>query len=181
MRSPASIQLLSLCGIAAAMAVLPLACAKATEITGAAASASGSGGSSSATSATGTGGGAPGPCTTAGDCAALSDQCNAGACVNGTCVKAPANELGGCDDQTFCTSNDSCNNGVCQGTPTYCSPSDVCHIASCDAVQDKCVETPGNDGAPCDDMDACTSLGACQSGACMKGPPVDCSFFHDIR
>src|SRR5262249_59496402 len=92
----------------------------------------------------------------------------------------PANELSGCDDGKFCTSNDSCHSGVCQGTATYCTPSDPCHIASCDVAADKCVETPGNDGAQCDDMDACTLAGTCSGGACLKGPPVDCSILDTI-
>src|SRR5689334_6621437 len=119
---------------------------------------------------------APGPCTMAIDCVALNDSCNVGTCVNGTCVKAPANEFGACDDGQFCTENDVCMSGVCVGgSAKYCQPPDACHIGACDEVTDTCTAMPGNDGAQCDDMDACTLAGTCSNGTCLAGPPVDCS------
>jgi len=144
------------------------------------------GGAGGASSSTGEGGSAPdggsdalsGPCTAAADCVAFNDQCNAGTCVNGTCVKAPANELAPCDDGLFCTENDACMSGVCTGgTAKYCQPPDACHIGACDEASDQCTSMPGNDGAQCDDMDACTLAGSCLNGQCTKGPPVDCSVF----
>jgi hypothetical protein len=162
------------------MAAIPLACATAVETSGADGAVGAGGASSANSSASGTGGKGPLPCQSAVECAALADTCNLGACVNGTCVKAPANELGGCSDGKFCTQNDSCHGGVCQGTPTLCPPSDACHLAACNVAQDKCVEVPGNDGAQCDDSDPCTLAGTCSSGACSPGPPINCSVLDDI-
>ena len=148
----------------------------------------GSGGDAASSSGVGAGGaggeggkGPPGSCTTASDCTAMNDACNLGSCVNGTCIKAPANDMGACDDTLFCTDNDICMSGVCiGGTPKFCAPSNACHLGVCDETADACTEMPGNDGAQCDDMDNCTLAGSCSGGTCTKGPPVDCSVFNDV-
>lgn len=135
--------------------------------------------SSSTTSATSSSSGSPGPCTAAKDCIAMNDACNVGTCVNGACVKSPANENGSCDDKQFCTTNDACKSGVCVGgTPKQCDAPDLCHIGVCDEASGKCSSMPGNDGGQCDDGDPCTLQGTCSAGTCMKGPPVDCSVFN---
>lgn len=169
------------------LAAMPFACASSTFTTtssggdsggagGSSSSMSSSKASSSAMSSSSTG---MGPCTSAADCAGMSDTCNVGTCVNGACTKMPANEGGACDDGKFCTSNDSCQAGQCAGgTPTVCNSSDSCHLATCDVATDKCVETAGNDGGQCDDMDPCTVSSTCLSGMCMAGPQVDCSFLN---
>src|SRR5262245_51847156 len=72
----------------------------------------GSGGGSGG-GAEGGGGGGPGPCVSAADCAALTDSCNTGTCINGACEKAPANEGTACDDGKQCTVGDSCQDGAC--------------------------------------------------------------------
>lgn len=119
-----------------------------------------------------------GPCTKAEDCTAFNDPCNAGTCINGSCAKTPANNFASCDDGLFCTENDSCQDGVCVGgTPKICKSSDSCHLGVCDEALDTCKTIPGNDGAPCDDMNTCTYSGKCMSGACVQGNPVDCSVF----
>src|SRR5690349_8816503 len=93
----------------------------------------GTGGDSSSSSTGGMDAGMnQGPCTMASDCIAMTDTCNVGTCVNGTCVKAPANELSPCDDGQFCTENDACKNGVCVGgTAKYCPTSNTCHVGTC--------------------------------------------------
>src|SRR5688572_30823154 len=58
------------------------------------------GGSSSSASSTSTG---SGPCSSAAECADLSDACNVGTCINGSCEKTPANEAAACDDGKNCT------------------------------------------------------------------------------
>src|SRR5437763_1545425 len=45
----------------------------------------------------------PGSCTLDVDCLSMKDACNTGVCVNGTCVKGPANEFAPCEDGLFCT------------------------------------------------------------------------------
>jgi hypothetical protein len=119
----------------------------------------------------------PIPCAGAVDCVALSDACNQGACVDGTCAKQPANEFGACDDGLFCTENESCANGVCGGgTPKLCPNADACHIGACDEAAKKCTTAPGNDGAPCSDGNPCTASATCAGGACVPELQKDCSF-----
>jgi hypothetical protein len=123
---------------------------------------------------------AGGPCTTAVDCVALSDQCNAGSCQNGVCVKQPANEFGACDDGLFCTENEACTNGACGGgTPKVCpAGGDGCHVASCNEATKSCDVVAGNDGNPCNDGDPCTATAACQAGTCVQQTQQDCSFLN---
>jgi hypothetical protein len=135
----------------------------------------GSGGQSSSSSASSSS--SSGGCVTAADCASLSDACNTGACVNGMCGKLPANEFGACDDGKSCSQSDTCQQGVCVGgSPKFCPSEDSCHLGTCDLATDSCVQIPGNDGASCDDADACTLAGTCSNGTCSPGGMVDCSF-----
>jgi hypothetical protein len=115
-------------------------------------------------------------CTKQVDCAVLDDDCHVGNCINGGCVKAPANEQGPCDDSQFCTVNDHCMQGTCVGGGmNTCSGGDACHIATCNEAMKICEITPGNDGMICDDGNPCTGPGACNNGTCSAGPPIDCS------
>ncbi len=168
-----------------AFAAVPVACATAVNVepgTGGQGGAGAGGGGDQ-----GGGGGAqdagsdapPGPCVTADDCADLADICNVGNCVNGACVKAPANEFGSCNDGNFCTENDVCQAGECVGgSPKVCpNSSDSCHVGFCNEATDHCDIVPGNDGATCNDQDPCTGLGVCSGGDCLPGNPVDCSFY----
>src|SRR5687767_245493 len=60
--------------------------------------------------------GGSGPCTSAAECAALTDECNTGTCINGTCEKVEANEGTTCDDGLTCTLTEVCQAGVCTAT-----------------------------------------------------------------
>src|SRR5262249_3167492 len=40
-----------------------------------------------------------------------------------------------CDDGLFCTENDTCQGGVCSGTPKFCGSMDSCHVGVCDEQQ----------------------------------------------
>ena len=175
------------------LALLPLAfggaCATAVT-TGSTATSTGAGGeATTGTGGQGTGGGpviidagpdAPpgGPCTGAADCLAMTDICNVGTCINGMCAKAEANENGACNDGKYCTENDVCQKGACVGgSSKFCSSLDSCHLAVCDEALKTCKNIAGNDGAQCDDKNACTVAGVCQGGNCAAGPQVDCTFF----
>jgi hypothetical protein len=129
--------------------------------------------SATTASTSGTGGG---PCVSASDCDFIDDACNDGTCINGACEKTPANDFAACDDGKECTTNDSCESGVCSGSPKFCPASDACHVGSCDVATDTCVEVAGNDGASCTDDDPCTLSGSCSGGACVPGAMTDCSF-----
>jgi hypothetical protein len=118
-------------------------------------------------------------CTVAADCAGMTDLCNVGTCINGACAKTPANEFGACNDGKYCTENDVCQKGACVGgSPKYCASLDTCHLAVCDEELKTCKNIAGNDGAQCDDMNACTVAGVCQGGTCTQGQSVDCTFFN---
>jgi hypothetical protein len=133
----------------------------------------------SATGAGGQGGAPPPtPCETASQCGAFAGPCSLGACVNGMCEAAPANQFGACDDGLFCTEDDTCQDGACVGgTQKFCESLDSCHLGVCDEELDTCKNIVGNDGAQCDDGDLCTQTGVCAAGACSKGSLVDCSIF----
>lgn len=120
-------------------------------------------------------------CVLAEDCAQLNGPCVVGTCINGMCSTTPANDNAPCDDGKFCTSGDTCQNGLCQGGLTMtCPGTDACHVGACDEATKSCVQQPGNNGAQCDDKDPCTYFGSCQGGTCVKGPAIDCSFLDGI-
>lgn len=109
------------------------------------------------------------------DCSFLTSQCTIGVCdpVEG-CQAVPANEGAACEDGQFCTSKDSCKNGVCTGgVPTECAPPGGCFIGTCDEDANTCTAVPGNDGAPCDDGSPCTANTTCSAGACVNGTPAN--------
>lgn len=170
-------------GALLAAASLP-ACAK-SNVVGDPGGAAGSG----ATTATGGGGeggsmttttsSPPGPCTKAEDCAALTDACNDGACINGECGTLPANDGATCDDGKQCTENDHCDAGACVGgSLKSCSSSNPCMVGVCDTATDSCMEMPGNNGASCNNGDPCILTAICISGVCQPSQQKDCSYLN---
>jgi len=118
-------------------------------------------------------------CQGAKDCALLNGPCVQGTCTNGLCVPEPANQFGSCDDGLFCTENDTCVDGACEGgTQKFCPSLDSCHLGVCDEDLKTCKNIVGNEGAQCDDLDLCTMSGKCSLGVCTKGQPIDCSIFN---
>lgn len=91
------------------------------------------------------------------------------------CVVEPADDDTPCDDDNSCTQLDSCQAGECVGSkPVTCSAGDDCHLdGECDPKTGECSEPKADDGAPCDDGQACTSEDSCQDGACA-GAAVAC-------
>jgi MYXO-CTERM domain-containing protein len=60
--------------------------------------------------------------------------------------------------------------------PVTCSALDQCHdVGTCDPVTGMCSNPPKQDGAPCDDGNACTQLDTCQAGVCQGASPVVCN------
>lgn len=124
--------------------------------------------------------GGTGPCFDADDCAALSDPCNVGTCINAVCQKVPTHEGDACDDGKQCTTGDHCEAGLCTGPLQACNATTPCYVGLCDVATDACIEVPGNDGAGCVDDDPCTLTSVCQSGACVGAQSVDCSFLDSV-
>jgi hypothetical protein len=109
------------------------------------------------------------------DCSFLNSPCTVGYCQAGMgCMSMPQNDGSKCDDGFFCTVNDTCLGGKCEGQPNTCAaPGDVCLIGTCNEVKDTCVAVPGNNGAMCDDTSACTTGETCSNGTCGGGAPAN--------
>ncbi|HYC55604.1 MAG TPA: hypothetical protein VEL28_11795, partial [Candidatus Binatia bacterium] len=110
------------------------------------------------------------------DCEGESDTCNQGVCDEeaNACGTDPINEGGDCDDGNFCTVDDTCQNGVCTGTPRSCDDGVGCTVDSCDENAGACVNT-GSD-ALCQDDVFCDGSEICNTDSgCMDGTPPDCS------
>ncbi|WP_437550013.1 MYXO-CTERM sorting domain-containing protein [Sorangium sp. So ce367] len=107
-----------------------------------------------------------------GDCQVCSVA--AGAAVDGECTPLTAVA---CDDGAICTTNDTCQAGVCvPGTPVTCAPPDSCHQpGTCNTASGRCRYAEAPNGTACDDGDACTQTDTCQRGACVPGSPVTCA------
>ena len=111
------------------------------------------------------------------DCSAVDDDCNEGVCdpETGACVRSPLPGDTVCDDGEACTNDDVCTDGSCGGTPMDCSSSeDDCNDAVCNSTTGACEPVPLGDGTGCDDGDPCTTGDTCSSGVCGGGP-MDCT------
>ncbi len=110
--------------------------------------------------------------------ACTADGCNVktGVCTTNSLV----NNGKGCDsDNSGCTVNDVCLDGVCKaGAGVACAPiksAVPCRTTVCSSTGStsfQCVLTTSKDGASCDDGDGCTGDGACKSGVCGKSQDV---------
>ncbi len=109
------------------------------------------------------------------DCSFMNGKCSVGVCdpMLG-CISMPLNDGAQCDDGLFCTIGDICKSGVCGGSPNPCLvPGDVCKVASCNEIKDSCDAVPGNNGAACNDNNACTTGELCAAGICGGGAPAN--------
>jgi hypothetical protein len=139
------------------------------------------------------GGGVPKPngtaCDDGNDCTTV-DTCQSGQCVGGspknagdpctipglgkcvsntvcqsvpfvgiTCLPANENDFVQCPNCELCDPN----TGECT-IPMPCGE-DPCSTGECDSSTGECI--PGNEGAPCDDGNVCTTNDQCQSGECV--------------
>ena len=93
------------------------------------------------------------PCTT--------DICNP---ADGTCRREP--NTARCNDGSVCTSNDTCREGACRGTPVSCDDRNPCTADYCSPTGGCGAEVVA-DGTSCDDGIACTFGEACRAGACV--------------
>jgi hypothetical protein len=111
-------------------------------------------------------------------CTAKDDCHNAGTCEpsTGSCSNPNKNDGSVCGSKKPCMQPDTCHAGVCTaGSPVACPTPDQCHnLGTCDLTTGVCSNPNKNDGAPCDDKNACTQSDTCQAGVCAAGTPVVC-------
>ena len=100
-------------------------------------------------------------CMADGDCDD-GNVCTGNACVGGVCQYV--NNTAPCDDSLFCTSVDTCQEGVCVGS------GDTCPGQICDEVYDVCVACA--DDGDCDDANPCTD-DHCVAGVCQHTNNAD--------
>jgi hypothetical protein len=138
-------------------------------------------------------------CQLAEDCVSES-PCLVAACEDGLCVFTDAPDGSVCDDGDFCTVDDHCGAGVCDGTPLICDDGlfcnglelcdpengaclegaapavedgNLCTVDMCDEDEDKVTHEP--DDALCDDDDQCTTDVCTLAGGCSHSPYLgDC-------
>jgi hypothetical protein len=104
------------------------------------------------------------------------NSCTTDTCASGKCFNAVKLNGAACDDGAFCTVNDQCNGGNCQGVPRDCSQyADVCNDSRCSESLDVCEKTAKANGTSCDDILYCNGHESCQNGVCQFGVPVACN------
>jgi photosystem II stability/assembly factor-like uncharacterized protein len=106
--------------------------------------------------------------------------CRTGDCDgSGNCGVEPDTTV--CNDGLYCTVNDECTGGICDGTGRNCSAaSDDCNTGVCNDTSDQCEPQPANQGLPCDDALYCTVGEVCNaSGDCTGGAARDCTAEND--
>lgn len=141
-----------------------------------------------------------GECTGApvadGTLCGTDDPCSRGTCQGGECTPSD-HEDEPCEDALgACTTNDRCQDGLCIGDLVECPDVDgnPCTFEFCDVLSGRCEGEsfsfcdeceacdpdtqeclPANEGAACDDLDACTENDRCQEGLCQGDlPPSPC-------
>ena len=87
---------------------------------------------------------------------------------------ATAHNESPCDDGNRCLIGDRCVAGACQSGEVVpsCDDGNPCTVGRCEP-ESGCVQTP-EEGAPCNDGDACTQVDQCAQGVCVGTEPVDC-------
>ncbi len=141
-------------------------------------SGGGDGGQGAGTSS-GTGGSSS-PCAV--DCTQIqTPQCQVAQCnaQTGQCEVVADSDGASCDDGVFCTIDDACLAGNCEGGP----PNDCgmtppqCTEVICDEQAQTCTTSPAQNGDPCQDPnDLCLMGATCMNGLCTGGTPEDCFF-----
>jgi MYXO-CTERM domain-containing protein len=107
----------------------------------------------------------------------VANDCQACSVITGSKDDGTCSLLTGtsCDDGDACTQKDTCQAGVCTGSPVACVARDQCHVAgTCSKVTGVCDDPAATDGTACDDANACTQKDSCQASVCTGGSPVVC-------
>ena len=94
------------------------------------------------------------------------DPCVEGICdsATGECAQQPRPEGEACDDQTFCTVNDTCQGGICGGEPRCAAAGNPCVEGRCDEEQRTCDLYPISEGQVC--HGGTPREGTCGAGIC---------------
>ena len=110
------------------------------------------------------------------NCSSVSDTCNLGLCIKGSCTKVPRSGTISCDDKDACTDNDACANGVCAGKVKNCVGGQ-CNNGGCAVIAGKATCVKVYKAGYCNDGDPCTISDTCQNvsgaGVC-KGTAKTC-------
>jgi hypothetical protein len=113
-----------------------------------------------------------------GSCSVFDETCDdSNVCTTDACSEEAdecsyENAAGPCEDGSFCTVGDTCNEGTCEsGDARDCGDANACTDDSCDENADECDNDPNED--PCDDGLFCTVEDACSAGTC-SGDARDC-------
>lgn len=129
-----------------------------------------------------------GPCQD-GDACTEGETCATGSCEGGAaavckdgqvctvddcdpvlgCVFLPLDVT--CSDDSACTADDGCVQGLCVGTPVDCGDDDPCTDPSCNPLTG--CEVLYNT-APCADADPCVIGDTCAAGVCLAGSVTAC-------
>ena len=100
------------------------------------------------------------------------DACTTDACEAGSgCTHGPGGAV--CDDDDPCTIGDKCEGGSCSGVALNCDDGKPCTIDECHAACG-CKHT-ANNGASCDDSNACTTQERCKGSKCKSKTKVKCN------
>ena len=117
-------------------------------------------------------------CTRDADCG--TSQCYTSFCDHFThkCNAIPVNNGTRCSDNDYCTIEDQCYNGQCQGKTLLCQNTNQCIRGSCMQTQG-CVFENNDNGLSCNDNNACTLNDKCSNGICAA-MPKDCSHLDTL-
>ncbi len=144
---------------------------------GGTAGVAGAGGTGGAAQTSSSAGGWTSPCGI--DCSGIpTNECFSAICdeESGTCAVAAVANGTTCDDELFCTVNDTCTDGLCGGPARDCaSGPGPCDSVVCDEDNDACAPTFLADGTPCDPNNLCIIQPTCQKGICT-GPEKETFF-----
>ena len=105
--------------------------------------------------------------------ACTSDDCDA---VTATCSHKPLAAGAKCNDDSYCTLSDSCDEaGKCTGKPLPCNDHNGCTADNCDPKTGACTFTEIKAGQPCDDENECTTGDTCNTQLqCQPGTLKNC-------
>ncbi|MBW1808752.1 MAG: VCBS repeat-containing protein [Deltaproteobacteria bacterium] len=106
------------------------------------------------------------------DCSAWADECHSALCddVGDTCYAQQLGDGTPCSDGLYCTVNDVCNSGACEGGSRDCGAwADECHDGVCNDGAGACESQNKSDGTPCEDGLYCSVADQCSLGVCGGG------------